>query len=692
MLFPAARASRLLLAVAAFSLIATAPSAYAQASSNQAHDTRISSLLGDLGKTQTPLQSVISPDGTAVAWTARAANRGYILHLSDVNRPDSSKEIGMGEVVDPLCSSTQPMWSPDGRSLLFTSTCVPKGSAPQGQQVFIWSKDSQKTKQLTHVTGSVDVPAWSPDGKAIAFLFVENATRSAGALDAMKPPAGVIGEDGVEVQRVAAVEVASGNVSVVTPANLHVYEFDWAPGSDRIAFVAAAPPGENTWWIAQLYTQDLSSAGLKASTPQSILNTQTVTGSLHGLQIALPRWSPDGTRIALIGGLMSDQGSTGGDIYILPSTGGEPKNITPGRRSSPAYFRWLDDSKLYVAEHLGGSARITALDAATGQDVPNTGVVFPETIGAGRDIMSVSLSPATHRVAFVRSSFEKAPEVWAGELSNLKQISHLNDSMKPGWGKTEDIAWENEGFHVQGWLLYPANYDPAKTYPMVVYVHGGPSSASQPRWPSAAYGATPFSALGYFVFMPNPRGSYGQGEAFTQANIKDFGYGDLRDILAGMDVLEKRFPIDKEREGLTGWSYGGFMTMFAVTQTHRFKAAVAGAGISDWKSYYGENSIDQWMIPFFGKSVYEDPAVYAKSSAIEFIKNVTTPTLIVVGDRDGECPAPQSYEFWHALRANHVPTQLVVYPNEGHSFRDPGHRVDVLERAIHWFEERMPAK
>jgi len=130
--------------------------------------------------------------------------------------------------------------------------------------------------------------------------------------------------------------------------------------------------------------------------------------------------------------------------------------------------------------------------------------------------------------------------------------------------------------------------------------------------------------------------------------------------------------------------------MFAVTQTQRFKAAVAGAGLSNWQSYYGENSIDQWMIPYFGASVYDDPAVYAKSSAINFIKQAHTPTLVVVGDRDGECPAPQSYEFWHALRAEHVPTQLVVYPNEGHGFVDPAHRRDVMERAVEWFAKYLP--
>jgi dipeptidyl aminopeptidase/acylaminoacyl peptidase len=132
------------------------------------------------------------------------------------------------------------------------------------------------------------------------------------------------------------------------------------------------------------------------------------------------------------------------------------------------------------------------------------------------------------------------------------------------------------------------------------------------------------------------------------------------------------------------------MTMFAVTQTNRFKAAVAGAGISDWLSYYGENSIDQWMIPYFGASVYDDPGVYAKSSAIAFIKQAHTPTLAVVGDRDGECPAPQSFEFWHALRDLHVPAQLVVYPNEGHGFVDPAHIRDVMDRTVDWFERYMP--
>jgi dipeptidyl aminopeptidase/acylaminoacyl peptidase len=695
-----------LIAFTAVFLLGPISATQAESDASTAKDPRIGSLIETLGQTRIPTEAAISPDGSTVAWAVRSHGSTQI-HLSDAVNPDPSKEkiVSTGSGATD-CSSLDPKWSPDGESLALVSDCTAT-TDPKGQdQVFLWSKSTGEAKQLTHLTGNIDSLAWSPDGKTIAFLFVENATRSAGALAAMKPWSGVIGEDGVEIQRVYAVNIADSKGYWLTREKLHVYEFAWAPNSNEIAFIGANPPGENTWWIAKLYksyvprhplptgmmcvTSDTDKTPCPSGDEEVVLDPVTVSGSLHGLQIAVPRWSPDGKQIAFIGGIMSDQGSTGGDLYLIPSTGGEPKDVTPGRAASVAFLGWAGPELIAIAEQVGGSSHLTAIDLATGKDIPQASVTFPETIYAGDFEMSVSIS-REHTIALIRSSYERAPEVWAGPLHDLKQITHLNDSLKPMWGKSESIEWTNGGFKVQGWLLYPANYDPAKKYPLLVSVHGGPSSAVTPRWPGVGYGGAPFSALGYFVFMPNPRGSYGQGEKFTQANVKDFGYGDLHDILAGMDVLEKRFPIDKNREGLTGWSYGGFMTMFGVTQTNRFRAAVAGAGISDWKSYYGENSIDQWMVPFFGKTVYDDADVYAKSSAIEYIKKVKTPTLVVVGDRDGECPAPQSFEFWHALRAEGVKTQLVIYPNEGHAFHDPAHRRDVLERALNWFETEMPA-
>jgi dipeptidyl aminopeptidase/acylaminoacyl peptidase len=242
---------------------------------------------------------------------------------------------------------------------------------------------------------------------------------------------------------------------------------------------------------------------------------------------------------------------------------------------------------------------------------------------------------------------------------------------------------------VQGWLICPANFDPEKKYPLIVDVHGGPSAAVLSSWPGSGDFGMALAASGYFVLQPNPRGSFGNGEAFTRANVKDFGYGDLRDILSGVDEAIKIAPIDSNRLGITGWSYGGYMTMWAVTQTNRFKAAMAGAGIANYQSYYGENKIDQWMIPFFGKSVYDDPEVYAKSSPITFIKKVKTPTLVMVGDSDGECPTPQSYEFWHALKSLGVETQLVVYEHEGHMFVKPEHRRDRIRRTVAWFDAHL---
>ena len=255
------------------------------------------------------------------------------------------------------------------------------------------------------------------------------------------------------------------------------------------------------------------------------------------------------------------------------------------------------------------------------------------------------------------------------------------------WGEAKSLEWTSDGATVQGWLVYPMAFDATRRYPLVVSVHGGPSADQPVGWPSRWTGTLP--SQGYFLFLPNPRGSYGFGEAFAAGNVKDFGGGDLRDILSGVEAAVASAPIDPHRVGIIGWSYGGYMAMWAVTQTNRFAAAVAGAGIVDWRSYYGQNKIDTWMLPFFGASVYDDPAVYARSSPIEFIKKVKTPTLVLHGERDSEVPTPQGYEFWHALKALGVDTQLVIYTDEGHDVQQPAHQTDIVTRAVAWFDRYL---
>ncbi len=620
----------------------------------------------------------LSPDGKQIAWTGAGAGGGGgrrggggQLHISPVGKPDANDPVvtaGEG------CSVSSPRWSPDGATLAFVATC-----SDRQPQLWLRSNAASTAKQLTHIRGAMTSPAWSPDGKSIAFLYVENATRAAGALAAMKMPAGVIGEDGVEVQWVAAADATSGNLSVLTPKTLHAYEFDWAPDSKHLAFVAANPPGENTWWISQMYTVPTG----QPDAAKSILNPVTVGGSLHGLQIAVPRYSTNGKDIAFIGGLMSDQGATGGDIYLMGADGSGLQNLTPGRKSTPVYLAWADADHILFSEYTSGKSHIGLM--GTNKKELFSGWTEQQSVGNGRAALSFSFAPSAREIAFVSAGPEHAPEIYEGDFRGIHAITHLNEAAKAPPVKTVSLEWDNEGYHVQGWLTMPVNYDPAKKYPMIVDVHGGPSSEVGPSYG----GNSIYSQLGYFLFRPNPRGSYGQGEAFTAANRKDFGYGDLRDILKGVDAVEAKYPVDDKRLGLTGWSYGGFMTMFGVTQTNRFHAAVAGAGISNWLSYYGENSIDQWMTPFFGASVYDDPKVYEKSSAMTYIKQVKTPTLVIVGDRDGECPAPQSYEFWHALRAEGVKTQLVIYPNEGHGFVSPVHNRDRTIRTAEWFEQNL---
>ncbi len=641
-------------------------------------------------KPASPTGVAISPDGATVAWTVRGAGAA-ILHLTQVADPASTQDVPIQGASN--CADKTPIWSPDGEALAFLSTCTGETSKPDQEQIFLWSKATGKVSQLTHLTGELQQPAWSPDGRSIAFLFVQDATRHAGALDAMPPWSGVIGEDHIEIQRVYAVNSTTGAGGFLTPANLYVYEFDWAPSSRKIAFIAANPPGANNWWIAKLYSEPVSSSAVSATTgsrPRIVLDPNTVPGSLHGLQIAVPRYSPNGKRIAFIGGLMSDQGSTGGDVYVVAAKGGDPIDVTPAIDGTPTYIAWAGNQNLRFTEDRRGHLLLTDYAVSTGKQdaVDDLGEVRVYG-GPIKNAISVSTDSTLNATfAFVKTSFNAPPEIWSGGFDSLRQLTHLSPAAAKNASRFEafqSIEWKDDGFHVQGWLTFPENYDPARKYPLIVEVHGGPSASAGPR-PN-----TMWSEQGYFVLEPNPRGSFGEGEAFVQANRKDFGYGDLRDILKGVDTVEAGYPIDKTREGITGWSYGGFMTMFAVTQTHRFRAAVAGAGVSDWLSYYGENSIDQWMIPFFGASVYDDPAVYAKSSAINYIKNVTTPTLVIVGDRDGECPAPQSFEFWHALRDLGVKTELVVYPDEGHGFRNPEHIRDRDAREIRWFAENMPA-
>ena len=637
-------------------LCSIAPVSIVLASTIAAAQPRPGAILDDLAATRAFEEIAITPDGQRVAWVEKVIDKGrdtgraaVFAAALDGKRPPV--RLGEGRHI---------AWSHDGARLAFVD-----------KQLYVAAFPAP-AKKLTSLAGYVTDPAWSPDDARIAILFAEHAAAGGGPLEAEPVETGVIGSD-IHNQRLTLIDPRSGAAKQVSPPELHVYEYDWSPDGKRFALTAAPGPGDNNWWTAQLYAMAVDGSAMAV---------------IHkpAMQIAEPRWSPDGASIGFIGGLMSDEGATGGDVFTVPAAGGTAVDRTPGRAASPSTFSWLSPSQMQVVEYVGGSSAIGTLDLASG----TLERLWQGDEGLHRGVFgNFAASRDGKIVAAIRSDWQHPPEIWAGPLGSWKQLTSLNASRRPAWGPAKSISWTSDRFTVQGWLLQPRDFDPGKRYPMIVAPHGGPAGIATPHWPNPAFEPAIFSALGYFVFLPNARGSYGQGEAFTRANVKDFGGGDLRDLLAGVDAVLKQAPVDPARLGITGWSYGGYMTMWTITQSQRFKAAVAGAGIANWQSYYGQNAIDQWMIPYFGASVYDDPAAYAKSAPIAFVKRVTTPTLIVVGERDGECPPPQSYELWHALKTLGVPTELVIYAGEGHLMRDSAHKRDVIERAAAWFDKYL---
>ena len=623
--------------------------------------------------------ATINPAGTAVAWCADKEGVQKIS-LATIAKPDKTINITAVSTGDTLCNESEPQFSPDGKEIAFLSDAKTKGQA----QVFIASVAtglSLTQQPLSKFDGYVSHLQWSPDGKYISVLYVHKSTREPSPMAAEDRATGIIDSmENKNVQRVAIINRVTGDMREVTPEGLYIFEYDWNPNSRQLLYNAALPPGDNNWYISRLYKQ-------------SIEVTDTVLLYKPAFQLTVPRWSTDGKKVAFIEGLMSDQGGSGGEIYVMDADGKEkPKNMTPGRASTPSWYDWQKNGNMLFTEFTGGSVAICSLNTTTGIAVRQW--QSDEYIRTGNEEMSLAVTENKAALSFavIRSGWNQLPEVWVGNTKKLTQVTHLNDAIQKVQLRFDNITWTNEGKSLQGWLLYPQNYDSIKKYPMLTCVHGGPAWISTPAWSAPDFNTTAYPQFGYFVFFPNARGSYGQGEAFTQSNRRDWGFCDLRDIVSGVDAVAAHVPVDTARVGLLGWSYGGSMAMISVTQTQRFAAAVSGAGAGDWLSYYGQNSIDKWMNSYFNTSPYDDPEPYRKVSAMTYIKNVKTPVLLLVGERDGECPPPQSFQYWHALKELNVPTQLVVYADEGHSFYKWEDMIDVSVRTLEWFEKWMPAK
>jgi dipeptidyl aminopeptidase/acylaminoacyl peptidase len=272
-----------------------------------------------------------------------------------------------------------------------------------------------------------------------------------------------------------------------------------------------------------------------------------------------------------------------------------------------------------------------------------------------------------------------------------RQLTHIQpptDGLPQG--ETRVLRWQAaDGLAIQGLLILPVGYQEGQRVPTITWVHGGPAGLYTQGFNLAGRGLQLFAAAGYAVFMPNPRGSTGWGVDFTEANIGDLGGRDYEDIIAGLDYIIALGIADSERLAIGGWSYGGFMTAWAVSQTSRFKAAIAGAPITHWRSFHGIAEIGTWDAISYRASPYAAGGPYDRFSPIQHVANVRTPTLLIHGQDDIIVPVSQSYEFFRALKDQGVPTELVVYPREPHGPRERAHKLDRLRRFVEWFERYL---
>jgi dipeptidyl aminopeptidase/acylaminoacyl peptidase len=628
-----------------------------------------------------------TPDASSVRLVHRflevviAPNGAYVASVEGDSPPGGSppeiRELVVRRVADgaethvalpcgrvPQCWPSAPAWSPDSRHLSFAL----RTPGTHSYAVYDVTPVGTDLTRLLTFGGTITDLKYGKEG-TLALLAVENARKEVGATEAGAAIAGDLDAAPPE-QRIAT--LIDGTLRWASPPNLFVYQYDWRPAGAGFVGTAAPGDGDNNWWIAKLYAFPPSGEARVLYQPVDLRQ-----------QLADPTVSPDGKTVAFIAGIMSDFGSTGGDVYTADLDSGAATNVTPSVRASGTSLAWSCQGKLRAALLAGDQQQIVDLGAGRSPSTPHVLWTGSETLHGKYAGASWACPSDTLAVAY--ETYTQPPEIRVGRLGKWRDLTHVNAGMTAPF-EARSLVWRNDDFNVQGWLLLPLHA--SGKIPMVTVVHGGPAAASRPSFSGPGL-RTALIQRGWAVFYPNPRGSFGQGERFTAANIRDFGYGDLRDDLTGIDAAEAAAPIDERRLGITGGSYGGYITMWAVTQTNRFKAAVAAAGVSDMLSYYGENGIDAWMLPYFGASVYDDPAVYARSSPITYIKNVRTPTFEYVGERDIECPAPQTQEFWHALKTLGVPTAIMIYPGEGHGLRDPKNAQDALERTLAWFDKYL---
>lgn len=617
----------------------------------------------------------VSPDGSKVVYTVvtevmTADKSEYLtqIWLASADGKDNT------QITFADKSSTNPKWSPDGKWIAFTSTRKDNKS-----NLYLLRVGGGEAEMLTDVRSGVTDFEWSHDGRMIAFTMTDAKSDDEEKNDKAKNDFRFVDEN-IKLARLYVMPVAKDandkrESHKLTSNNRSVSGFDWSPDGTKIVFSHVSDPRADFWPTSDISIVDVASA---AVTP--LVATSAAESS--------PAYSPDGKWIAFSASDGPVHWAQSNRINVIPAAGGTAKVMPLSHDGQPGIIGWsTDGSEVYFNEAKGTGTSLYSANVAT------SAITEEQTDDAV--ITGLNLNSAGTTWGFVKQRASEPAEVFVVKMGDqtATQITRFNDDfIKIPTGRTELVKWKSkDGRAVEGLLTYPVGFKMGTKVPLIVNIHGGPAGVFQQNYIGGrgVYPLATFSSRGYAILRVNPRGSSGYGTEFRRANMKDWGVGDYEDIMSGVDKAIEMGVADPNRLGVMGWSYGGYMTSTIITKTKRFKAASAGAPVTNLMSFNGTADIPGFVPDYFGGQSWDLPDVYSKHSAMFNIKGVTTPTLIQQGDADIRVPISQGYELYNALKQQGVPTRMLVLPRQPHGPTEPRMQLAAMKSNLEWFEKYL---
>ncbi|HEV7681070.1 MAG TPA: S9 family peptidase [Pyrinomonadaceae bacterium] len=612
----------------------------------------------------------ISPDGSRVAYTVGEVKMEKDKEWKTVTQvwivPTTGGKAMQYTRGDK--SSTAPEWSPDGSLLAFLSDREKDGE----RQVWMMMANGGEAWAVTSHKGGVSGFRWSPDGKQLLLTATDQANKDEEDRKKVKDDTIVIDRD-IKMSHLWLWDIDKKTGKRLTEGDFTVSDPQWSPDGTRITYTTRPTPKADDGSLSDVWIMTLASGEKK--------RLEDNPGSSDSA-----RWSPDGKWIAYTGSPDPNGGVSTSFLYLVPPAGGTPKELTTKFDLSVGTPVWSRDGKtIYFSTNVLEAIEVYSADAASGS------VKQLSERGGSTGITEISRDGKT--IVGTTSTAKQPTELYtaSAELKSLKLLTDQNAWLKDyALAETEVVKWKSkDGMEVEGLLTKPVGYEAGKRVPFLLNPHGGPTGASLNSFTSTVQ---VLAANGFAVLQPNFRGSTGKGLAFAQANKNTWGKGDYEDCMTGVDAMIASGIADPDRLGAFGWSYGGYMTFWILTQTDRFKAVSPGAGLSNIYSMYSQNDIQRYLRWFYSdKSPWEATELYWSRSPMAYVKNVKTPTMIMHGQVDTRVPIAQAQEFYMALKEMKVPVEFVVYPRENHGFTEPRHQMDRVQRYVKFFAKYLNA-